>query len=150
MNDEANISELVGKVLSSVDVDKSDEDKITFKCFDGSEYVMFHRQDCCENVSIDDICGELNDLIGHPILLAEEVSNDAFEKAYDAKFHDDPDGWGGKVSDDGDCYPESHTWTFYKISTIKGSVTIRWFGSSNGYYSERVDFEKVNNSIDNE
>lgn len=75
-----------------------------------------------------DIAGDFQDLLGSPVLLAEEVISD----------NETPEGV--KPQDQAD---DSFTWTFYKLSTIKGSVTIRWYGESNGYYSESVDFEKI-------
>jgi hypothetical protein len=103
-----------------------DDDEMVFATDDGRVFKMVHDQDCCESVAINDIIGDLSDLIGSPISLAEEISS------YDAP---PPDG-----------YYESYTWTFYKLSTIKGSVTIRWFGESNGYYSEGVSFYEVETS----
>lgn len=117
----AKISDLVGKVV--LKIDKSD-DELIFYCSNGEMFRMYHSQDCCESVHIDDICGDLKDLVGSNILKAEQVSNDAFEDAFDSSHCD------------------SYTWTFYKLATIKGYVDIRWFGESNGYYSESVDFEK--------
>ena len=108
--------DLVGKLFLKIDVSDGDgDDRITFYCNDGFVYRMYHEQDCCEFVSIKDICGDLNDLVGLPILVAEEV-----------------------VQDD-DKASESGTWTFYKLATQRGWVTISWYGESNGYYSESVD-----------
>ncbi|WP_395046188.1 hypothetical protein [Flavobacterium sp.] len=82
---EANISELKGKVLSKIE--KIDNKEFIFHLENGETYKMYHDQDCCESVSIEDINGDLDDLIGTPILLAEEVSNDEFTNAFDAKFN---------------------------------------------------------------
>jgi hypothetical protein len=134
-----NVSELVGKTLTNIEL-KGDE--ILFHTTEGEIYKMYHDQDCCENVYIDDICGELNDLIGTPILKAEEVSNEPFEEAFESKFSLDEDSCYAK-DNEGNYKPESCTWTFYKFATIKGYVDIRWFGESNGYYSESVNFMRI-------
>ncbi len=122
------ISDLVGKTLKEI---KQDGDEIIFTCDDDVQYKMYHGQDCCESVSIEDITGDLQDLVGTPILKAEEVSNYEPTSDEDKKRTDEANDWG------------SCTWTFYKLATIKGYVDIRWYGSSNGYYSERVDFIQI-------
>jgi hypothetical protein len=131
--------DLVGKTLTEI---KNNGDELIFTVDDGTQYKMYHEQDCCEKVSIDDINGDLDDLIGTPILLAEEVSNEDFENAFASKFKE-VEGSYSKKDDEGNYEPESCTWTFYKLATIKGYVDIRWFGESNGYYSESVDFIQV-------
>jgi hypothetical protein len=123
--DKVQVSSLLGKTL--VDVEgKVGGDQIHFISSDGSKWIMMHEQDCCEDVYIESIVGDLNDLIGSPILIAEEVSNS-----------------NDKPPKDREEYCESYTWTFYKFATVKGHVDIRWFGESNGYYSESVDFIQV-------
>jgi hypothetical protein len=118
--------ELEGKILTDIQGDVGDDEMI-FTTSDGKKYRLYHYQDCCEDVSIEDIVGNLNDLIGVPLLMAEEVS---FENK-------NPDGVNVPK------YQDSFTWTFYKLATIKGYVTIRWYGASNGYYSESVSFEEI-------
>jgi len=116
--------ELKGKTL--VGITKTD-DTMTLKASDGSEYEMYHSQDCCESVYIESIVGDLDDLIGEPILVAEEVT------------HADRNPEGVMVPE----YQDSFTWTFYKLATRKGYVDIRWYGESNGYYSERVEIVRT-------
>lgn len=124
-NDRVDFSVLKGKTLDAIDGAEIGSDLIRFLLDDGSVYVMYHRQDCCESVSVEDVIGDVADLIGLEILEAEEVSG---ETPTDHQWEYEPD---------------SYTWTFYKIGTQRGSVTIRWLGQSNGYYSERVDFERA-------
>ena len=113
--------DLQGRVLTRVE--QIDDDELRFYLTDNHYVRMYHSQDCCETVNIEDISGDLDDLVGTPLLLVEEVDN------YDEEPPED--------------YHDSYTWTYYRFRTIKGSVDIRWYGSSNGYYSESVDIEIV-------
>lgn len=119
------IEALIGKTIIKIVGAEEWEGQIIFSCSDGTKYRMFHEQRCCENVSIEDICGDINSLIGSPLLMAEDISNECDDM---------------EALEPGTC---SYTWTWYKFATIKGYVTIRWYGESNGYYSESVDFEEI-------
>jgi hypothetical protein len=113
--------DLKGKVLKEAIVE---DHEIRFVTVDGDIYRMFHYQDCCETVYVESVVGDVQDLVGEPILVAEEVTS-----------NENPQGFESE-------YQESFTWTFYKLATRKGYVDIRWYGESNGYYSESVSFEK--------
>jgi hypothetical protein len=121
MNNDEGVGAMLGLTMASVE-DVGDE--VVFKSECGRQFRLLHNQSCCETVELDDVCGDLSDLVGYPLLISEEVSNiepPNIEREWE---------------------PESETWTFYKFSTVKGDVTLRWHGESNGYYSESVDFEE--------
>ena len=118
----ADIKDLVGVTLTEISGMYNGSDVIVFTAEDGRRWQMVHWQDCCESVSVEDIVGDKDDLIGSPIVLAEERSCD-----------------NGPLND----WSESYTWTYYAIATNKGHVDIRWYGSSNGYYGEGVSFEEI-------
>lgn len=117
---------LLGKTLT--EVKQVDNEEILFTAETGEQYKMYHSQDCCESVYIESVVGDLQDLVGTPILKAEAKSS-----------NEDPEGY---ISID--KYRDSYTWTFYTIATIKGYVDIRWLGESNGYYSESAEFAWIN------
>lgn len=116
--------DLVGKVLVNI-LGRAGDNRIELQTKDET-FVMYHQQDCCESVCVDSIEGNIEDILNTPILLAEEVTN------RDANRSD------GITNVD-----DSFTWTFYTIATGIGTVVIRWYGFSNGYYSESVYFEKI-------
>jgi len=121
---EATVQDLLGLTLASIEKNEG-SDLLIFTTTSNQKYLMYHENDCCEYVWIEDITGELKDLVGSPITLAEDSSSRLTEE----ELGEDSEGSG--------------TWTFYKFATIKGYVDIRWCGTSNGYYSEFVDFVKV-------
>lgn len=116
------LESLVGKVITNIEGDNTNinnSEKLIFHTECGLKYEFYHDQDCCECVLIEDIVGNLDDLIGSPIKMSEYNSS----------------------QNTTDC--GSETWTFYKFATIKGYVTIRWRGESNGCYSESVSLKVI-------
>lgn len=121
---------ILGRTINFIKGLEKESDEVLFYCNDGSIYKMYHDQDCCECVSIDDVSGNVDDLIGSKILQA-----DVYTKDMEVDIREDADMSG--------------TYTFYNFTTINGYVQVKWFGTSNGYYSEKVDFEKLTPRIYN-
>lgn len=108
-------SALNGKVVKTITGAVPGSDAVLFLMEDGSEYQMHHSQDCCEHVRLEDVVGDPNDLVGVPLRVEESYS------------------------------PENTSemqWTFYHL-TGKSSVTLRWLGESNGYYSMSVSVVRL-------
>jgi hypothetical protein len=116
--------DIVGSTITEIHGAKGGSNIIQFSFADAVDHSLNHYQDCCERVTVEDIAGDIEDLIGSPILFAMESTSNT-----------NPDG----VTIEG-YQDDSFTWTFYRIGTIKGTVIIRWYGESNGYYSESVDW----------
>lgn len=114
----ANLKELLYRTLEHIEVEKGDsgDDNLLFFCTDGAVYQMLHFQECCEDVWLEDICGNISDLVGVPITMAEERTEEEDIEGGDA------------------CL-----WTFYRFATAKGYVTLRWCGVSH-HYSIEVNF----------
>ena len=122
------MSLLVGKTLESV---KETGEEMLFVCTDGDAFRAYHMQDCCESVAIHDITGEIQSLIGSPIVEATE----------DVTSED----WPNDVPTE---YCESFTWTTHCFRTEAGNeVIVRWLGESNGYYGEDVHFGRTHKPL---
>lgn len=123
----ATIADFEGKTVVSISASfpdykpvKTGAEEIYFKFSDNTVYKMYHSQDCCETVYLEDIIGcPLTDFVGQTILAAYET---------------------GEEGEEGSGH---QTWTFYSLLAFKPFVTLRWYGTSNGYYSEGVTIEKI-------
>ena len=126
------IPDIVGKTIISIGGDNQYNDELIFNFADGKTLTFFHDQECCESVGIEDICGDINDLIGTPLLKAYWSTKEPTAEEQRSIYYDD-------------CV----LWTFYHFATIKGAVTIRWAGASNGYYGVQVDmrYKDVNGKL---
>lgn len=120
--------ETYGKKIANIRTlpnDKADNDELRITFDDGTYLFFTHYQDCCESVWIEDTDIPLEDLIGSCVFHIEEATKREIDYEWD----------------------DSTTWTFYKIQTNTQCVTIRWCGTSNGYYSESVDWQYVDPSV---
>jgi hypothetical protein len=123
---DVHFSDLVGKRFDYVG--KLVSDKMYWSCYDslvflsktGESFAMYHSQNCCESVYLAEIVGDLQDLVDTEIISATE----------------------NFVATMIDCI-DSRTDAFYHIRTMKGTVTLRWCGESNGYYSETADLHSI-------
>lgn len=129
---EISFKNLEGKTLLKATNDNNE--RIIFETQTGEAFELYHEQDCCESVYVESITGDLSDLLETPILLAEVASSQDDPEDIETSKNAAKADWE---------YNDSQTWTFYKLRTIKGSVDIRWLGTSNGYYSEEVSFRQV-------
>lgn len=121
-------SELKGEILKKISILKNDNpyydgdenDGISFVLENNEEYHLYGGvSPPCQDLYIESIVGDLNDLIGVPILMAEEVNGEN----------------------------EYYEYTFYKIATIKGYLDIRFIDgmADDELYGSCVMFHKVNN-----
>jgi hypothetical protein len=101
------LEQLLGRTMRSVtrrrSVTRNQTETIDFVCIDGTRWEMYCEPNDVPNYvtwEIEEVIGDLEDLVGAPIAIADER-----------------------------C-------TFYRFATVKGCVTVRWSGSSNGVYRE--------------
>lgn len=73
---------------------------------------MGHERECCEWVTLIDVCGDPADLIGGTIAVFECRIGDAKGKSIPTKSRPRA--------------PTPRQYTFYEIRTTKGDVTLRW------------------------
>lgn len=125
-----NVSVLLGKTLIEIKKDPFDK-KLIFITSCGFIFHMYHDQECCEEVNLEEVIGELEDLIGVPILIAERRESNTDPKIL-------PYAWN------------TQKWTFYELATINGRATLKWYGTSNGNHSESVEFYQVISPEDRE
>ena len=106
------LEKLKGKKIESVEKTQYSE-KVRIKTTEG-DLILWHDQSCCEDVHLAEGYEDLKDLVGSTVRKAHKATSDK-----DARYG-------------------IEMWTFYITRTDKGDATLRWVGTSNGYYAVDV------------
>lgn len=116
-------TEFSGKTIQEIRGCKKHSDEVTIKFTDGTCLKFYHQQDCCESVYLEDFDITPEWLIDSKIISVEERISRSGEEIshYDSTY--------------------SYTWSFYVIKTSSSTMVLRWYGESNGWYSETVDID---------
>lgn len=117
------VKELIGKTITDVAImDQLDEDRVKLCCSDGSKYIMGHTQQHSESVYLEEVEGNIFDILNSPVIDArEDVSND----------------WVGH---------SGHIYTTYIIATNNGAVVFKWAGTEDEDCSGDVRIRKFDTS----
>lgn len=127
MYDNNKMVKAIGQTVIEINGMKEGSEAVEIVTREGGRLTLRYEQDCCASCSICQIDGDPLDLLGLPLLMCEEVAGESLGV-------DDTKGENGQPESDWNS--DSFTWTFVKLATTAGYVTLRWYGSSNGYYSE--------------
>ena len=125
-SDRIEAKSLVGEVLTHIDTDEKNNE-VLLTTASGRQIKIFHSQDCCESVYIEDTEGNWHELIGKVLV--------------EAKHEESSEG------DPPQEYAESWTRTSLTFKVDGATVISKWIGESNGYYSESVDLEDVTRTV---
>ena len=64
---------ILGKTVVQTEGTEGDEEmSLLFE--DGTALVMAHYHTCCEDIRVEEVIGDVEDLVGNPLLMAESVS----------------------------------------------------------------------------
>lgn len=111
------IKSLIGETLSYID---DCGDQIVLTTVSGRKIRIYHEQECCESVRVEDTEGNWQELIGKVIIDIDEDIESGELGVY-----------------------EYYTKTNLTFKVDGATVISKWIGESNGYYSESVDFAEL-------
>jgi hypothetical protein len=121
---DVNFFELKGQIIKEITGLEKNSPEVNIVT-NQTTYKLYHHQDCCESVFVENVIGDEKDILNEEIIFAEEDAG-----ANDPDWYDEH-------------YNDSHTWTKYVLKTESASLEFWFLGESNGYYNESVSIKKI-------